>query len=258
MTTTERNPMSVFASYRDEMFERINLRLRFQDRLVGGNPKDPKLVQGWLRKNMGLTDEVELFERTRAHLVEMGVEVGADATYEDLVKASESIAEEIKTQGFKRDEDGNPYIEGRQVKAGIKESVNILYAKQKWGPTGKGPQGFTAERVFIEPDHIPVGNGDAVKIDLAIGHTTGPKGPQSTIGYYEYVEQAEISFSILQLRAQNTTKQEPALDIDQWSRVWAHLELNGLGAMRSQGYGQFIVVEFEIEEGEAVRKIRAV
>lgn len=236
--------MSVFEKQRSEMFDTVHVTLRFADRLVGGNPKDPKLVQGWLRKNMGLNDEAELWSRTRQHLTEMGVEVAADATYEDFVKASESIAEEIKTQGFKRDQDGNPFIEGRQVKAGIKESVNILFAGQKWGPTRKGPKGFTAERVFVRPDLIPIGRAEDVKIDLAIGHTTGPRGPQSTIGYYEYVERAEVTFDLLQLRAQNDAAQEPALNETQWGQVWTHLELNGLGAMRSQGFGQFEVTQF--------------
>lgn len=249
---------SVFAERHEEMFERILVGLRFTDRLVGGQPKDPKLVQGWLRKNMGVEDEVELLARTRTHLQEMGVELTANATYEEMVAASEALAEEIQTQGFKRDDQDRPVIEARHVKAGIKESVNILFGTDRWGPTRKGPRGFTAERVFVFPQRIPVGGSDDVKVDLAIGHITGPQGPRSTIGYYEYVEHAEARFEIRQLRAQGAKETddgkkvgEPALDFDQWSKVFTHMELNGLGAMRSQSHGQFEVVKFEVVGGES-------
>lgn len=248
---------SVFQAQRDSMFESISVTLQFSDRLVGGIPKDPKLIQGWIRKNMGITNELEVFEKTKQTLVESGVTVPEDATFEDLMKASDEIAEEIKTQGFKRTADGVVYIESRQVKAGIKESVNILFGAEKWGPTRKGARGYTAERVFIKPDLIiPDGDPTKVNVDLAIGHITGPKGPQSTIGYYEYLTRPIVSFNILQLRNQNKPPKkdgesepnnEPALSFAQWAAVWAHMELNGLGSMRSQGFGQFDVIAFDID-----------
>lgn len=227
---------SVFTENRANMFEAIHARLEFSDKLIGGCPKDPKLVQGWLRKNIGIDDEMEILERTRTHLSEMGVEVAASATFEEIVQASESLAGEIKTQGFKRDDDGRPFIESRQIKAGIKESVNILFAKEKWGKTGKGPRGFTAERVFVKPDKIVVGY-EVSGVELFVGHLTGPNGPRSTIGYAEYVEQPCIDLFLLSLKG--------ALNTDKWAAIWTHMELNGLGAMRSQGFGQFEVVEFE-------------
>lgn len=211
------------------------MTIQFHGRLIGGAPKDPKLVQGWMRKNLGITDEVELLERTKTHLVEMGVPTPENATFDDIVSASDHLADELKTQGFKRDIDGRPYIESRQIKAGIKESVNILFASQKWGATRKGPKNFVAERVFVTPDVIPVGD-DIDGVDLFIGHIKGPRGPQATIGYAEYVEQATISFTIKVL--------VESLTPTQWANIWSHMEYNGLGAMRSQGYGQFSVLRF--------------
>lgn len=227
---------SVFAEQKAGLYEAHRLRLRFTDQLRGGCPKDPKLVQGWLRKNVGIDDEMELVARTREHLVEMGVEVPENATFEEMIDATDNLAAEIKTQGFKRDEEGRPYIESRQIKAGIKESVNILFAKEKWGKTGKGPKNFTAERVFVKPDRIVVAD-EIDGVDLFVGHLNGPSGPQSTIGHVEYVAEAEFDLYIAAVR--------DSIDTKRWGLIWSHMELNGLGAMRSQGFGQFEVIEFE-------------
>jgi hypothetical protein len=227
---------SVFTKTQNKMLDTIDVTLQFTGWLVGGCPKDPKLVEGWLRKNLGVDDETELRQQALIHLREMGVEVAADAEWSDIVDASESIAGEKQTQGFKVDAEGRPYIEARQIKAGIKESVHILFAGDKWGKTKKGPKSFVAERVFVKPDAIAV--GDAITgVHFHVGHITGPRGPQATVGYAEYVDQPEISFSIRAL--------EDAISDDKWAQIWAHMELNGLGAMRSQGFGQFEVVEWK-------------
>lgn len=237
-------PRSVFEKTGESIFEKLDVEITFLDRLVGGCPKDFDLVMGWLRKGLGVTNQEELLLRANQHMVEMGVEgARVDQSADELSELTKKMAGEIKTQGFKRDVHGNPVWEGRFIKAGIKESVNILYAKQKWGPTKKGPQGFTAERVFPVQDKIPL-DGD-VMLDLSVGHINGPDGPRSTIGYYEYVERPVIRFQIEQLLSQNTSAQEPALTFEQWSEVWSHLERNGLGTMRSQGFGRFVVTKFE-------------
>lgn len=237
---------SVFADKGDEIFQTTRVTIEFKDRIVGGNPKDPKLVEGWIRARMGVEDEQEIASVAARHMAEMGLDGADEATAAVLEAASESMAGELKTQGFKRDENGNPYLESRQIKAGIKESVNVLFAGERWGRTKKGPKSYTAERVFVSPDRLPLGTFDQVKIDLSIGHISGPKGPQSTIGYFEYVENTSLQFEVKELRAQHTPNGEPALSPEQWGSVWAHLEWNGFGAMRSQGYGQFHVVEFEV------------
>lgn len=258
-------PVSVFAQQRFDMFEHIDIELVFNDRLIGGCPKDPKLVRGWLGKNLGITDEKQLNRRVFQHLSEMGVlpeDATEDISNEDMDAALDKAGDELKLQGFKRTPDGAPFIEGRQIKAGIKEAVNILFTGgAKWGQLkgrnakgqetktyqGKSPRSFTAERVFVEQDILVVGGSDDVRRDLSIGHIVGPEGPRSTIGHYEYTSQSEIALRLLQLRSQKEGGSgEGALSQDQWAQVWAHMELNGLGAMRSQGFGQFVVTKFEV------------
>lgn len=249
--------MSVFADQRAKQFDAIRVTIQFEDRIVGGAPKDPKLVEGWLRKGMQLEDE-DIRVRMIQHLTEMGVEdISADATVDQLLEATSRVAGEIKTQGFKRDELGHPYYESRQIKAGIKETVNILFAGEKWGKrakddsrgsySGKGPKAYAAERTFVKPDHLVLAD-DISGVDLFIGHVSGPTGSRSTIGYAEYVTRPQISFVLL------TNKDSSHLS-KAWPQIWTHMELNGLGAMRSQGFGQFEVIEFEPQDTVDVEEI---
>lgn len=229
---------SVFADLHSTRFNIIPVEIQFVTPLVGGCPKDPKLVEGWMKKNMGVDDAEELRRLTIEHLREMGVEIPAEATDEQIADAVASLAGEIKTQGFKRDADGNPYIESRQIKAGFKESVNTLYAgDSRWGRKtgyqGKGPKNYTAERLFVNPNVIGVGEVSDIKTELFVGHVQG----RSTIGYAETVAAPRIGFDI---HVATDSK-----DIEErLPEILVHMEMNGLGAMRSQGYGQFEVVRF--------------
>lgn len=228
---------SVFAEAAMDMYASYALELRVRDKLMGGVPRNPKIIEGWLRAKAGVTDSEEIRIMTRRTLIEMGVQdLSEDATFDDMIKASESIAAERNTNGFKHDE-GGLYVEGRQVKALIKESVNINFAGERWGRTKKGPLGFTAERVFVEPARIHLGIYEPDGIEMFIGHVNGPQGPRSTLGYYEYAQSPTISFRVDAL--------DDCLDYEQWVRIWTHAERLGLGAVRSQGYGVFDVVRFE-------------
>ena len=229
-------PVSVFSN-NDDVFATYEAEITFTAKLMGGVPADPKLIEGWLRAKAGIDDDAEVMAVMRRTLTERGVEIPAEATYEEIVSASEQIAGERETTGFKRDHDGL-YIEARQVKAMLKECVNILFAGEKWGKTNKGPKNFTAERVFVEPDRIHVGRDEADGIDMVIGHVNGPGGPRSTLGYHEYVEQSTITLRVLVV--------DDCISAEQWARIWTHAEKNGLGALRSQGHGQFVVTRWEL------------
>lgn len=245
--------MSVFTKQREKQYDVISIEARFTDRLVGGTPADPAMIEAWLRTKMGLTDEIEIGELTRKAMAEMGLDDPDATTYDDAVNISTEIAALKHTQGFKRTPTGLPYVESRIVKAAIKENVNILFAKEAWGRTKKGPKSYTAERVFVKPDIIVVGEPADVHRDKFVGHITGPKGPQSTLGYYEYVENTWIEFEVWQLRDQHSSANgEPSLKPEQWEKVFTHMELNGLGAIRSQGFGQFEVMRISGGGLEAV------
>jgi hypothetical protein len=92
---------------------------------MGGIPKDPARIEGWLRTKGGI-DNPSLLQNAIARTLD---EVGTDG-----VEAPELLTK--RTVGFKRAEDGL-YVEGRQVKAMLNESTNVVFVGTRWGPTCK-------------------------------------------------------------------------------------------------------------------------
>lgn len=243
----------IFDTEPSDLFIRYRCRLQFRDRVVGGTPSNPRMIEGWLRTKMGLTQEAEVRALTKQTLIELGVDAeifaddaDEDIRFETLQQASEAIAKHSNTTMFKRDQDGL-YLEARAVKAMLKEAVNILYAGERWNKRpgapgkadtgGKAPRSTVAESVFVEPQHISLGVFEPSGIDLAIGHIVGPQGPRSTLSYYEYVERATIEFVVLVLKDR--------VDPKRWPDIWRLAQENALGAKRSQSMGQFDVLHWE-------------
>jgi len=220
------------------LFSAYRAQLVFRDKLVGGIPKDPKLIEGWLRARARIEDTNELRHAMLRTMSELGAEVRPDMSFNDLVDSSDAIAPPKQTTGFKVGEEGL-YIESRQIKAMLKESTNILFGGERWGTTKKGPRAFLAERVFVEPDKLWLGTQEPGGIQLMIGHLTGATGPRSTLGYFEYVERPTLSFRVTVVR--------DCITSEQWADIWIHAQENGLGALRSQGFGRFYVEAWDRE-----------
>lgn len=224
---------SVFAD--KSPFATYGATLQFRDRLVGGTPKDPKVVRDWMMAKVIPDDDQFTLGKFMEVAEEAGIPVpdgGAD--WEWFSRVTKEVADTKNTQGFKSDEHGL-YIEARQAKALIKEAANILWPKRQWGVSKKGTKSFWAERIHVEPYRVHV-NGIA-GVDQFIGHIKGPQGPQSTVSYYEFVDQPMIEMEIEVL--------DDCIEQDDWAKLWAFAERNGLGAKRSQGFGQFVIVRWE-------------
>lgn len=247
VSETINRPTSVFA--KSDPWRTYVATLEFTGRLVGGSPSDPKLVESWMAKNLGLTDEEDIKRYTRRHLMEVqGLD--PDTMSEEAIEAAlADAANEKKAQVFKQlPESGFPYIEGRQVKAMLKEAVAIAFPRGevKWGSYknktgvttgGKEPRSYFAERAFVPERPIVV----AEKVDgieLAVGHIKDWKGEtRSTLGYFEYVETPTLMIEVQAL--------DDCFSESEWSRIWSAAERQGLGARRSQGAGQFVCTAWE-------------
>lgn len=216
-----------------EVFTRYRVDFTFRNLIMGGTPKRPDVIEAWLRKNTGVTDADELLMMTRRTLTEQGIETPEDATIDDMIAASKALAMERNTNGFKLRPDVGLYIETRQIKAGLKECVNILFAGERWGRTFKGPKNYLAERVYVEGDIVPLDRAQPDGIEMIIGHINGPQGEKSTLTYHEYVRQASCSFVVASL--------EDCIEPQQWAAILQLSMENGFGALRSQGHGRYDV-----------------
>lgn len=221
---------------RESVFTRYACEIQLRGKLLGGIPKDPAIIENWLRARAGIDQEEEVRQAMLRTLVELGAEVSEHMSYDQLVEASKSLAAVKQTNGFKRNADGL-YLEDRQLKAAIKEAVNILFAGTRWGPTKKGPRNYTAERVFVNPSEIKLGVKEPDGIELLIVHATTPQGPRSSLSYHEFVEQPKLVFEVMVA--------QDGIEHDHWPQIWVVAEEGGIGACRSQSYGRFDVVKWE-------------
>jgi len=219
-----------------DLFTRYRIAIRMGNKIMGGTPRDPKVIEGWIKTKMGLEAGDEMRAMVARTMIDLGHDLVDDATEEQLDAAIRDTVAEKSTNGFKRNAAGL-FIEGRQIKAMLKENISIVYGKARFGPTMKGGKGFLAERVFVEEDAIQLGRSEADGVEMFIGHVSGPQGPRSTLTYYEYCERPEFSFTLASL--------QDCIKPDQWEAIFEQAEQNGLGALRSQGHGRFTLLAVE-------------
>lgn len=234
--------MSVFDQYRKESWPyefRCQLTLPC---LVGGVPSDQRVVEGWLRsKLMDRKTEIE------AMIAETMVERDVDAE-----AAVQLVAEGQSVNGFKRGPDGL-FIEGRQVKACLKEAVSIAADAEKIKPRGfglnsrKGIKSYVAEHVVVVEDLIPLGAVEPTGIHQRFIHKMTAQGPRSALLYEEYLENATVTFTI---------RTDHEFTEREWAMIWTTAENQGLGASRSQGFGTFTVTEWDPVEAVKPRTAR--
>lgn len=208
--------------------------------LCGGTPTDPNVAEGWLRTKLGIDKDDLIRELVATTMVERGVTAEEATT---IVNTQKNL------NGFKRDTNGL-YIEGRQIKAMLKEAASISVAADKldargWGKTNKGLLGYLAEHVFVTQRKVyimvddPSGDGvvnckEASGINQRFVHTFRGTGIQ----YEEFVDEATVSFLVIA---------DHPFDRREWGMIWTAGEQNGLGASRSQGYGTFEVVQWDMD-----------
>jgi hypothetical protein len=219
--------MSVFASYRKASYP-----FRFSGELLvgclaGGTPTDPHVAEGWLKTKLGVDRDDLIREMVAEVMVERGVT--AD-------EATKIVDTNKHLNGFKRDEHGL-YIEGRQLKAALKEAASVAVAAGKlngrgWGKTNKGLLSYLAEHVFVVEERLHLGVAQPSGVAQRFVHTFRGSGIQ----YEEYVEDAKISFTVI--ADHDFTEKE-------WATIWLTGENQGLGASRSQGYGRYQVTRWE-------------
>lgn len=219
--------MSVFDKFKAEMYP-----FKFAGQLsigviAGGTPTDPKVAEGWLRTKLGIDGDDLIREKVAEVMVERGVT--AD-------EATVIVNEHKNLNGFKRDDRGL-YVEGRQLKAALKEAASIAVAAGKlgsrgWGKTNKGLLSYLAEHVFVVEDRLHLGVTEPSGISQRFVHTFRGSGIQ----YEEYVEDAKVSFTVIT---------DHDFSNKEWAAIWTAGEQNGIGASRSQGFGRYEVTQWD-------------
>lgn len=225
---------SAFASFTTTAWpHRYNATLTVTN-LAGGVPTDPRVAEGWLKTKLADKDDLirDLVAQT---MVERGVTADEAASEVDKLK---------HLNGFKRNNHGL-YIEGRQLKAAIKEAAGVARAtdklKAKWGTTNKGVLGFVAEHIMVVEDTLQLGVTEPSRVLQSF--PKNPRTGQTGIQYTEVIDEATFDFTIIS--DHKFTDQE-------WAMLWLTGEQQGIGASRSQGFGRYEVTRWKAATEDGV------
>lgn len=218
---------SAFATYTNTAWpHRYNATITVHN-LAGGTPSDPRVAEGFLKTKLADKDDL-IREMVTQIMVDRGI------------TADEAVIEADKLKhlnGFKRDDQGL-YIEGRQLKAAIKEAAGVARAtdklKAKWGATNKGVLGFVAEHIMVVEDVLHLGVTEPSRVLQSF--PKNPRTGQTGIQYTEVIDEASFDCTIIS--DHKFTDQE-------WAMLWLTGEQQGIGASRSQGFGRYEVTRWE-------------
>jgi hypothetical protein len=214
-------------------------------RIAGGVPSNKKVIEGWIKSRLG-QDNTTLLQQ---QVAEVMVERGLPNTPEGYADGIEEVIKTANLNGFKRidpgtraledypDREGELYIEGRQLKAAIKEAALVAAGAGKlpvkgWGKTAKGLKGFVAEHIQINEDTLPLGVTQPTNIAQRFVQSRFG----SSISYEEYCDDVEFEF---------TCATDWDFTEEQWAMIWLTGQEQGIGATRSQGYGRYVVKSWE-------------
>lgn len=233
---------SIFAQYEPKGYPYVYRGHIVVELLAGGTPTNPDVAAAWI-KSRGYKDlKDELIAGEVAKIME---ERGVT---ED--EAIEVVSENRHLSGFKRDENGL-YIEGRQLKAMLKEAASVAADVGKLKRLGfgankkKGIKSFVAEHIFVREQRLHLGVDKPSDVLQSFIHTFRGSGIQ----YTEIVEQAEFDF---------TVEADQKFDDEFWAQLWLTGQRQGVGATRSQGYGRFTITAWEpLGEVKPIRRRKA-
>ena len=227
----------IFGKAAEKIYTKYRATLRFKHLIVGGIPSDKSVIEGWIRSRMDLGDAAI------AELVEQTAEERGVLTPDEAIEAVMASDLAPSVNGFKRNDNGELCIEGRIVKAALKEWMNSAYPGTKFpGKTSieglrKGLMRYAAEAVVVDDLLIGLGVKEPTTIEERIKHVMTPQGPRSSINRVEVVEQPVITFTI--------RVRDDFIPKDAWARIWSVGEGIGLGSDRGRSDGQFELLEWQ-------------
>lgn len=189
--------------------------------IAGGKPATPDIIQKWVDATNKQKSQEERIRIAKAH-----VESLPDITDEKHEKQSNIFSRK----------DGQLCIEGRQIKAMLKESANIIKNITPTGPI-TALRSKVADQVFVDEEYIPIGKTEPDKVIERPIHVMTAQGPRTSIKRMEIVENVDVVFTVRKKIGRDKMSVPEATLL----AILDYAQTIGLGADRSQGYGTFEV-----------------
>lgn len=227
---------SVFASLQDQAWPYTYHGRLHIGTLCGGIPADEKTARAWITAKLKDT-------RSAAEIEDLVLRTMADRKItQDEAIEHVALKELAGTNGFKRTEQGQLFIEGRQLKSALKEAVSVAVSGGKlekggWGATRKGLMSYFAEHVFIPEERLLLHrDGEPVTDPSGVAQKMIHTWRGDAISYEEFCQEVDVDF---------TVKTDHHFTWNQWGMVWCTGEFEGIGASRSQGFGRYEVTVWD-------------
>lgn len=205
-------------------YQKYAVKLQFKGRLIGGIPKNPKVIDAWIDAKVKKENKAELKEETR-----------------EAIDANAEV--EKGWVGFKKDKKGH-YIETRQVKAMMKETADTLQlfrgkgsiAKKQTMQHGTFVKSGSDEKIYLldakgKPKKKPDGQQERCV------HVETFRGKRTALKREDYVLDATLKFEIWVVIPK--TRDDPTIPQSDFEDMFGLGEESGLGASRSQEFGKF-------------------
>jgi hypothetical protein len=240
---------SVLEADEPKVYDKVNITIQFRDKVLSGIPQNGDMLEYFLRTKFATDAEKEDFTAR--------MKAGT------LTQEEQDELKNTNCQQFERDADGNLCIWHGNLKAMLREVFTTLGFTQ-WPciKTKKGGREFSAggkqvmqHGVFVDPArilfHAPMKNVIDPSImqfnpyQKADGTLTKPvhiedqAGKRTALKAQEYLEQPFLSFTCKWL-AKRT------FDVKDLRQAFLVCQDDGLGASRSQGYGTFDVIKWDV------------
>jgi hypothetical protein len=229
-------PKSVFAKYHSRNYPHRFTGTLHLGEVRGGTPGDPKVIEGWIKRHLG----AQTSDLVRAQVAETMVERGVTAE-----EAADVLAHQLRVNAFKQDKDRGLYLEGRHLKACLKEAASVAnnearFGRSRWGAEEGGTRaGIThwfPEHVFVMEDRLYFDRAEPDGVDQRFVPGSFQSGWKSSIKYEQFLQDVSLDFTI---------ETDHAFTAEEWGVLWTTAEHIGLGASRSQGYGRFTVITWD-------------
>lgn len=228
----------VFAKYAGEVWKHTyEVTLKLRD-IAGGVPSDPKVAEGWIKSKVK--------DSTKSDRIQQAVQQMMAERNLTEAQAVEELNKHRNVNGFWRDgTTGQLYIEGRQVKAALKEAVSVAVAAgnleaRKWGKTNKGAISFAAEHIQVMTGQVLLYHEDWTPMKEATRVLqTFPVNPITKQTGIQYTEVCENALAMFRVATDCEDFSEEA-----WATIFLTGGLQGLGASRSQDHGRYEVIEW--------------
>lgn len=201
----------------EPVLERYHVVLQVQERIMGGVPKSDKLIEPWLTGRGNPPEAVKDLSET-------------------VRKEVETVETERAWTTFKGDDDVGYYIEGRQIKAMLKDAAKASQA------TKKVPALLSklSHGLEVQPQRIYISKKDG-GIDGFVErpvHAMTARGPRTSLKRMDYIERPTLDFTFV-VGSPDITE-----EVIRFLMEYAQT-FEGLGASVSQGEGKFDIVELE-------------